>query len=343
MFYAVAGAVIGTALTILAGYGSSRDDLPFRKLITFFLLIPALVSAGIVPTYIVVKELGLLDTRWAVILPGAMSVFNVRSEGRPGRGGATATVAGGSASGAGMPAYLRGYDEVFRHSPREASLRWFRDARFGLFLHFGLYSLLGRGEWVMYHEQIPVREYERLKNEFRADAFDADAIAELAVQAGMRYINLTTRHHDSFSLFRTDESTFSSTESPAAETWWANWLPPARSADSVSSSITAMVPTGGIRTSSQMTSECPAPARNTRSTIPRIGMLAKRTFSTICGSSTTSCGSSCATTAASPVCGSTSFRRATTAPTFPGRRGLPVDTQAAASGTRFVQAGCHGQ
>lgn len=77
VFYAVAGAVIGTVLTVLAGYASSRDDLPFRKVITFFFLIPTLVSAGMVPTYIVVKQLGLLDTRWVVILPGAMSVFNV--------------------------------------------------------------------------------------------------------------------------------------------------------------------------------------------------------------------------------------------------------------------------
>jgi len=75
--YTVGGAVLGTALTVLAGYASSRDDLPFRRLITFFFLIPTLVSAGIVPTYIVVRELGLLNTRWAVILPGAMSVFNV--------------------------------------------------------------------------------------------------------------------------------------------------------------------------------------------------------------------------------------------------------------------------
>ncbi|HEY9293841.1 MAG TPA: carbohydrate ABC transporter permease [Microlunatus sp.] len=77
VLYTVAGALIGTALTLLAGYASSRDDLPFRRLITFFFLIPALFAGGIVPTYIVVQQLGLLDSRWAIILPGAMSVFNV--------------------------------------------------------------------------------------------------------------------------------------------------------------------------------------------------------------------------------------------------------------------------
>jgi multiple sugar transport system permease protein/putative aldouronate transport system permease protein len=77
VLYTVSGALIGTALTVLAGYASSRDDLPFRRMITFFFLIPTLFAGGIVPTYIVVQQLGLLDTRWAIILPGAMSVFNV--------------------------------------------------------------------------------------------------------------------------------------------------------------------------------------------------------------------------------------------------------------------------
>ncbi|MBM7800363.1 multiple sugar transport system permease protein/putative aldouronate transport system permease protein [Microlunatus panaciterrae] len=75
--YAVAGGLLGTALTVLAGYPLSRDDLPFRRVLTFFFLIPTLLSAGIIPTYIVVRQLGLLDTRWAIILPGCMSVFNM--------------------------------------------------------------------------------------------------------------------------------------------------------------------------------------------------------------------------------------------------------------------------
>ncbi|HIT75729.1 MAG TPA: carbohydrate ABC transporter permease [Candidatus Avipropionibacterium avicola] len=77
VLYTVAGASIGTVLTMLAGYALSREDLPFRRILMFFFVIPTLVSAGIVPTYIVVRQLGLLDTRWAIILPTAMSVFNV--------------------------------------------------------------------------------------------------------------------------------------------------------------------------------------------------------------------------------------------------------------------------
>lgn len=77
LIYTVAGALLGTALTMLAGYALSRDDLPWRRVLTFFFLIPTLFSAGIIPTYIVVRQLGLLDSWWAIILPGAMNVFNM--------------------------------------------------------------------------------------------------------------------------------------------------------------------------------------------------------------------------------------------------------------------------
>lgn len=77
LLYTVLGALIGTALTLMAGYALSRKDLPFSRLLTFFFLVPTLFAAGIIPTYLVVRELGLLDTRWAVVLPGVMSVFNL--------------------------------------------------------------------------------------------------------------------------------------------------------------------------------------------------------------------------------------------------------------------------
>lgn len=77
VLYTVGGAVIGTGLTLLAGYTLSRDDLPFRRILMFFFLIPTLFSAGIIPTYMIVQDLGLLDSVWAVLLPGAMNVFNM--------------------------------------------------------------------------------------------------------------------------------------------------------------------------------------------------------------------------------------------------------------------------
>lgn len=79
----------------------------------------------------------------------------------------------------------------------------FEQMAFGLFLHWGLYSLLGRGEWVMHHEKIPAAEYAKLRDRFTAEDFDARAIARLARQAGMRYVTLTSRHHDGFSLYDT--------------------------------------------------------------------------------------------------------------------------------------------
>jgi alpha-L-fucosidase len=108
---------------------------------------------------------------------------------------------------------LRGRQAV--DTARDAARRWFADARYGLFLHYGLYSLLGRGEWVMFHEKIPVAEYARLKDRFTADKFDARAIADLAVAAGMKYVTLTARHHDGFCLFRTTATDFSSVAAPA--------------------------------------------------------------------------------------------------------------------------------
>lgn len=119
------------------------------------------------------------------------------------------------ANDAALPSYLRGYEGAYRENPRRAALQWFRDARYGLFLHYGLYSLLGRHEWVQFRERIPVNEYERLADQFTAEGFDADRIARFAVDCGMRYINITTRHHDSFCLFKTAETEFNSLNAPA--------------------------------------------------------------------------------------------------------------------------------
>ena len=80
-------------------------------------------------------------------------------------------------------------------------LHWFRSARLGMFVHFGLYSLLGRGEWTMNRERIPRAEYEQLADRFTIERFDADALAELAVTLGARYVIFTTKHHEGFCLF----------------------------------------------------------------------------------------------------------------------------------------------
>ena len=112
------------------------------------------------------------------------------------------------------PPYLEDYADLYAANPRGAAIKWFREARYGMFIHYGLYSLLGRHEWVQYREKIPVADYEKLAEKFTADRFDADAIAEFAVDAGMKYVNITTRHHDSFCLFDTKGTGFKSTNSP---------------------------------------------------------------------------------------------------------------------------------
>ncbi len=84
---------------------------------------------------------------------------------------------------------------------RDRRMQWWREARFGLFIHYGLYSLLGRNEWAMVHENMPIDEYERLANTFCPKPDAPREWAALARKAGMKYMILTTRHHEGFSLW----------------------------------------------------------------------------------------------------------------------------------------------
>jgi alpha-L-fucosidase len=84
---------------------------------------------------------------------------------------------------------------------RARRLEWFRAARFGMFVHWGLYSQLGRHEWVMNRERIPVAEYEKLARTWKPKPNAARDWAKLAKKAGMRYMVMTTKHHEGFCLF----------------------------------------------------------------------------------------------------------------------------------------------
>ena len=79
----------------------------------------------------------------------------------------------------------------------------FEQMGFGMFIHWGLYSQLGRGEWVMGREKIDVNEYKKLAQTFTAEDFDAEEIVLTAKSIGCKYITLTTRHHEGFSLYDT--------------------------------------------------------------------------------------------------------------------------------------------
>ena len=107
---------------------------------------------------------------------------------------------------------------------RDARMRWWREARFGLFIHWGLYSLpagkwdgkeivgtrglLNGAEWIMNYAKIPVAEYGRLAAQFNPTQFDAEAWVSLAKTAGMRYIVITSKHHDGFAMYRSSASPF---------------------------------------------------------------------------------------------------------------------------------------
>ncbi len=79
----------------------------------------------------------------------------------------------------------------------------FENLGMGLFIHWGLYSQLGKGEWFFYHSDAPMDEYKKLKDTFTAEDFDAEKICQIAKNAGCKYITLTTRHHEGFSLYDT--------------------------------------------------------------------------------------------------------------------------------------------
>ncbi len=90
------------------------------------------------------------------------------------------------------------------YSPSKENLearKWFEEAKFGLFIHWGVYSVLGDGEWVMNNQNISIKEYERLPGFFNPIEFDADKWVKMAKEAGMKYITITSRHHDGFSMF----------------------------------------------------------------------------------------------------------------------------------------------
>ena len=93
-------------------------------------------------------------------------------------------------------------------------LAWWQEARFGLFIHFGLYATPARQEWVKTLEQIPESKYDEFFKSFNPDRFDAKAWAKAAKAAGMKYAVLTTRHHEGFSLFDTKFSDYKITNTP---------------------------------------------------------------------------------------------------------------------------------
>ena len=101
---------------------------------------------------------------------------------------------------------------------REKRLEWFREVKYGMFIHWGLYAIpagewkgqrsLGLGEWIMNRSKIPVAEYEQLAKQFNPVKFNPDEWVQLAQDAGMKYIVITSKHHDGFAMFKSAVSKY---------------------------------------------------------------------------------------------------------------------------------------
>lgn len=101
---------------------------------------------------------------------------------------------------------------------QDAKMEWWRDARFGMFIHWGLYAepagewkekqIPGISEWIMARAEIPVKEYEKIAENFNPVKYDAEAWVTLAKNAGMKYIVITSKHHDGFAMFHSSSSKY---------------------------------------------------------------------------------------------------------------------------------------
>lgn len=98
---------------------------------------------------------------------------------------------------------------------RARRMKWWHDAKFGMFIHWGLYSVRGRHEWVMENEAIPVAEYEQLAKRFNPRKDAARDWARLAKRAGMKYMVMTTKHHEGFCLFDTKTTSYNAAKQAA--------------------------------------------------------------------------------------------------------------------------------
>jgi len=107
---------------------------------------------------------------------------------------------------------------------RAERTKWFREARFGMFIHWGLYAIPSRGEWVRSQECMSQDEYMRYFHEFDAKEYNPGEWAALAKKAGMKYAVLTAKHHDGFCLWDTKLTDFKSTNTPAKRDFVREYL-----------------------------------------------------------------------------------------------------------------------
>ncbi len=96
--------------------------------------------------------------------------------------------------------------QTYKPSPENLKAReWFQDNKFGLFIHWGVYSVLGKGEWVMNNDKMSITEYEKLPPRFNPTEFNPAEWVSMAKNAGMKYITITSKHHDGFAMWGTKQ------------------------------------------------------------------------------------------------------------------------------------------
>lgn len=112
-------------------------------------------------------------------------------------------------------------------------MQWFRDAKFGMFIHWGLYSIIGKGEWVMFNKRIDTEKYAELAKQFNASKFNANTWASITKESGMEYMVLVTKHHDGFALWNSEASkdNFNSMNSAAHKDFVRDYVEAAREND----------------------------------------------------------------------------------------------------------------
>ena len=114
---------------------------------------------------------------------------------------------------------------------KQERMQWWTNDRFGMFIHWGLYALPARHEWVQKHERIPNEEYNKYFNYFNPDLYNPKEWARKAKEAGMKYAVLTTKHHDGFCLFDSKYTDFKSTNTPYGKDLVKEWVDAFRSED----------------------------------------------------------------------------------------------------------------
>jgi len=107
---------------------------------------------------------------------------------------------------------------------KEARMKWWTDARFGMFIHWGLYALPGRHEWVKKYERMTNEEYQKYFEMFNPDLYNPREWAKMAKQAGMKYAVITSKHHEGFCLFDSKVTDYKATNTPARRDLLKEWV-----------------------------------------------------------------------------------------------------------------------